>query len=765
MNENTRIELLGKLVAESEINKLIKQKRKENLTESINLSVKEKYLSEGWIIEKEFKNSIKVSKPKPFDLAFEDEVWSLFALMGYKFLNKDRNFNLPYDKNNPNQTKQIDVFAKDDETILIVECKSSESNKRGDFKKELESYTGIIEGLRKSLLALFPRAKYKFKFILATKNLSISEDDLIRLEKLKGIHLNDENIEYFFQLHSQLGPASRYQFLGNIFEGQEIPEMENKIPAVRGKMGGHTYYSFATEPENLLKIGYVLHRNKANVNMMPTYQRLIKKTRLKSVSEFIENGGYFPNSVVISIDAKNCNFDPANTQVSSTISDVGILHLPKKYKSAFIIDGQHRLYGYSNSEFKNKNTIPVVAFVNLSRDEQVQLFMQINENQKAVSKDLRNTLNADLLWTSDNLVDQQKALCSRISIYLGEDRNSPLYGKISIGEDIKTITLQLITNALKRSRYLGKVSKSRIEEIGLFYNGDLDSTYDRLKDFIAKGFEYLSLNIEEEWKKDAEGLILMNRGVYGFILLLSDIVYFLDEQKIIDSKKTPVNKIIAESKTYIDPIILFIRDVTLEQREELKKAYGAGGENKYWRTFQKIVRDTHKKFNPEGLDEYLTKQEKQNNDRAFTIIREIETFFNNDFKNKLEEKFGKMWFKKGVPPQIGDDAVALATKKNRDIENEEDEVEPWDCVNIIAYRAIAVKNWQDVFEKDYTRPGEEKISGGKEEKTKWMVKLEFLRNQNVHSYFVTEDELKFLEELHDWLILKEIRNKFQTERD
>lgn len=239
MNDNTRIELLGKLVAESEINKLIKQKRKENLTESINPSEKEKYLSEGWIIEKEFKNSIKVSKPKPFDLAFEDEVWSLFALMGYKFLNKDRNFNLPYDKNNPNQTKQIDVFAKDDETILIVECKSSESNKRGDFKKELESYNGIIEGIRKSLLALFPRSKFKFKFILATKNLSISEDDLIRLEKLKGIHLNDENIEYFFQLHSQLGPASRYQFLGSIFEGQEIPEMENKIPAVRGREDTH----------------------------------------------------------------------------------------------------------------------------------------------------------------------------------------------------------------------------------------------------------------------------------------------------------------------------------------------------------------------------------------------------------------------------------------------------------------------------------------------------------------------------------------------
>lgn len=765
MNDNTRIELLGKLVAESEINKLIRQKRKENLTESINPSEKEKYLSEGWIIEKEFKNSIKVSKPKPFDLAFEDEVWSLFALMGYKFLNKDRNFNLPYDKNNPNQTKQIDVFAKDDETILIVECKSSESNKRGDFKKELESYNGIIEGIRKSLLALFPRSKFKFKFILATKNLSISEDDLIRLEKLKGIHLNDENIEYFFQLHSQLGPASRYQFLGSIFEGQEIPEMENKIPAVRGKMGGHTYYSFATEPEKLLKIGYVLHRNKANVNMMPTYQRLIKKTRLKSVSEFIENGGYFPNSVVISIDAKNCNFDPANTQVSSTISDVGILHLPKKYKSAYIIDGQHRLYGYSNSEFKNKNTIPVVAFVNLSREEQIQLFMQINENQKNVPKSLRDTLIADLKWTSEFLSEQLEALSSRIAISLGENRNSALFDKVFIGEDVRDLTQNNIKLALKRGAFYGKINKNKIEELGLIYTGDLDAAFEKLKGILMKYFDYLKINLADEWVNEKESIVLSNNGIYGLILILSDVLKHIEDENVLDLRKSSPKLILDEVYTFIDPIVFFLKSLSHDSRIDLKKSYGAGGQTKHWRTFQKIVRETHKKFNPEGLDEYLTKQERQNNDRAFAIIREIETFFNNDFKNKLEDEFGKMWFKKGVPPQIGDDAVALATKKNRDVENEEDEVEPWDCVNIIAYRAIAVKNWQNVFEKDYTRPGEEKINGGKEEKTKWMVKLEFLRNQNVHSYFVTEDELKFLEELHDWLILKEIRNKFQTELD
>lgn len=760
MNENTIIELLGKLSNSDEISKLLKHKSKEYLTETIKPEQKDFYLSEGWEVDKEFKNSFRMKKTKSFDLAFEDEVWSLLGLMGYKFLNKDRNFDIPYDKNNPNQTKQIDVFAKDDETILVVECKSAESNKRGDFKKELESYIGIWSGIRNSIHSLFPRTKHKIKFVLATKNLSISEEDLVRLKEIGGIHFNEENINYFFELHSQLGIASRYQFLGNVFEGQEIPEIENKIPAVRGKMGGHTYYSFATEPEKLLKIGYVLHRNKANINMMPTYQRLIKKSRLKSVGEFIENGGYFPNSVVINIDAKSCQFDSANTQVGSTISDVGILHLPKKYKSAYIIDGQHRLYGYSNSKYKSSNTIPVVAFVNLSREEQVQLFMQINENQKAVSKNLRETLNADLKWTSDRYDEQIDALCARTAIYLGEERNSPLFNKVSIGEDSRAITQNNIKIALKKSKFLGKVSRNKIEELGLIYNGDLDFTFDRLKEYLSKGFDYLSTNVQEDWN-NKESVILTNNGVYGFILILSDILSHFQKKGIIEIKKSSINSIILESKTYIDPLITFIKDISNEEKENLKKAYGAGGSLKYWRTFQKTIRDTHCEFNPEGLDEYLIKQERQNNDRAFAIIRDIETFFNQDFKKKLSEKFGKMWFKKGVPPQIGDDAVALATKKNREIENEEDEVEPWDCINIIAYRAIAVKNWGDLFEKDYTKPGEEKISGGASGKTSWMVKLELLRNQNVHSYYVSEEELSFLEEINDWLIKKELRNKYQ----
>ena len=758
MTEELKLNIFKKLISEKDISKELRVRKKAFINQTIpnkNIAEYDDLIEDGWELEKEFKTSKRLKKNKSHDVLFEDKVWSLFASLGFRLLNKNRDLELPYIKSNSKQTQQIDVFAKDDETIIIVECKSTkEENKRGDFKKDLEAYKSKIGGIRTTINQLFPDQKLKFKFILATENYSISEPDVERLNNINGVHFDDDVIEYYINMHKQVGLASRYQLLGALFGGQEIPEIDNKIPAIKGKMGGHTYYSFSIEPEKLLKIGYVLHRNKANINMMPAYQRIIKRSRLKSVHEFIDTKkGYFPNSIIISIDSdKDLAFDRANTQVKSSISDIGILHLPKKYRSAYIIDGQHRLYGYADSEYKSKNSIPVVAFIDLAREEQVKLFMQINENQKAVSKNLRTTLNADLLWTSKNYLEQQKALRSRISIVLGESRNSSLFDKISIGEDRRTITQEAFDKSLIQSNFLGKVSKNKIESLGTFYNGDLDESFERLSTFLRLTFNYIKECIPEIWN-EPDNILLINKGIYAFIKLQGNIVDLLISNSSLKPNDN-AKKYFEESKTYLDPAINFIQDMDDETKETLRKAYGTGGYLKYWRTLQIAVSKVNSEFCPMGLEEYIKKEAREYNTKAFQFIRDIETYFKADFKEKLEDKFGNKWFKSGVPPQIAKKAIEMAYDKNLKVENEEDEIEPWSCLTIISYRTIALKNWRDLFESDYTRPNEIKINGGKDAKTQWMVKLENLRNENFHQYSVTEDEFYFLEELHDWLIKK-----------
>ena len=53
--------------------------------------------------------------------------------------------------------------------------------------------------------------------------------------------------------------------------------------------------------------------------------------------------------------------------------------------------------------------------------------MQINENQQAVPKNLRNTLNADLLWDSEGLRERASALKLRIAQHLGREIVPPVW--------------------------------------------------------------------------------------------------------------------------------------------------------------------------------------------------------------------------------------------------------------------------------------------------------------------------------------------------
>ena len=102
-------------------------------------------------------------------------------------------------------------------------------------------------------------------------------------------------------------------------------------------------------------------------------------------------------------------------------AQLGILSIPNAYGIAYIIDGQHRLYGYAGSDYKRTNTIPVVAFENMESREQLQIFMDINENQKAVSKNLRLDLEEDINWESLQVDSRLKALRSSIIKALAAD--------------------------------------------------------------------------------------------------------------------------------------------------------------------------------------------------------------------------------------------------------------------------------------------------------------------------------------------------------
>lgn len=725
------------------------------------------YVDNGWEKSKDFKNPkfVGVVKEKSVQEQFEDVVWVLFANMGFLELNSGKDFSVAYDFHDDELSVPVSVLAIDEETALVVLCRAAKTMKEYSFVTEINSFISKMSGLRKEVLKQYPGRKVKF--IWATRNYISNRQDLGLLENAGIAYFNETTIEYYSELAKHLGSCARYQLLGYLFANQEIKNMDDRVPAIQGKMGGYTYYSFSIEPEKLLKIGYVLHRSDANASMMPTYQRIIKKKRLQEVRSFINEGGYFPNSIIISIDTKGkgLSFDQAANRVDNTLSKIGILHIPKRYRSAYIIDGQHRLYGYSDSLYASTNTIPVVAFVDLERSEQIKLFMDINENQKAVPKSLRVTLNADMLWESTDLSEQRQALRSKIAQMLGEESTSPLYSRVVIGENESTpdrcITVEAIQSALKKCHFFDTYGKRNVlQKEGTFDCGDNQETCDLFYPFIEKCLLYIREACLPEWERGDRdsGMLTMNRGIQAVIRVIDDIVSMLVAKGMITPKTQSIDDMFGLIQYYLKPLTDYVNNLTEEQRKDLRGYFGGGADTRFWRAYQKAIADFRHDFKPEGLDEFWQNETKAYNKETKAMLFEIETKIKDIISERLEGHFGDGWLIKGLPKNIytkakneADEAIYERMSNG----GEEVDIPIWNYITLADCKPIVLngKNWSMFFEDTFIRPEDIKLAGGKDRKTDWILRLCTIMNKLLkESYSVPFDEYNFVRSIYDWIM-------------
>lgn len=715
----------------------------------------------GTYLLEELKTKVKFAKDKPNDELFEDRVWLMLAKMGFSFLSASRRCSIAYGDTG-GAAQQIDVLAVDEETAIIVECKASTSEppRLATFKTTIEAIGGKKAGLIRELRRLFSKPKLKVGFLLLTKGYRIGDSDRGRLESFSIKHMSEVDLEYYEDLVGHIGASARFQLEADIFPGIDIPELESRVHAIQGSMGGHTYYSFSIEPARLLKVSYVLHRSRA-VTMLPSYQRLIKKSRLSGIREFINGGGYFPNSVILSLDSrgKGLRFDQAGPPIDGATTRMGTLYLPNRYRSAYIIDGQHRLFGYGETDYSEKNAIPVVAFVDLDRSEQLRVFMEINENQKSVSKNLKHTLDADLKWDSDNLRDRAEALKKQLAQDLGESASSGLYGRVVIGEDLRTdfkvVTIEAILKGLNRTKFVGKFTKDAVREHGVFNTGDSARTLERISRFLGGYFTLVSEELDMEWNlapKDG-GLLGSNDGVTALIMLSGDLVEELVSLENIDPLSATIDTLLDFTRPYLQTLSHYFADMDEQERFDLKTKYGSGASTRLWRVLQRALSREISSFCPTGLEDYWKDQGKKFNAQAFSRVQDIELHMKDLIKETLLDTYGNMWLKRCMPAEMYGDLSKEAAKKNVSVEREEDEKTPWDCMSLIQYRAVVSykDHWSKLFQKRFTIPGEESLK--KEDRTKWIVELNRIRNKVDHEYSVTQSEFDFLDAIYDWLIL------------
>lgn len=327
------------------------------------------------------------------------------------------------------QPIQIDILAFYDKYCILAECKTG----GGEYAKPVKYVNEFIEKIKKIGKNDKERKKYIIYYLKKhnlTKKLekfnkkfqmNIKEKDILKFSNIIYLYIHNrfiplefrgkefnkkikinfwdiDDVEYYRVVSSAIGEFARYEIFPTLdIEFNEFKKDEKekfKILQVDEPTIDEKYYIFEISPLELIKRAYVL-RNPTIGWRGKTYQRIVKKDRLREIAKFylaLENRQpNFITSIIVQL-GKDAYCLPD-----------GNLVLPKKHNSVVIVDGQHRLYGFckimdviKERNIKNKNLAEklltqsklIVSGFKGPIKKQARIFIDINQNQRKVSKDI-----------------------------------------------------------------------------------------------------------------------------------------------------------------------------------------------------------------------------------------------------------------------------------------------------------------------------------------------------------------------------------------
>jgi DNA sulfur modification protein DndB len=609
---------------------------------------------------------------------------------------------------------------------------------------------GLKKAFANAIRAHYGREfKPKILWFYFTEKILWSKPDRAKADS-ENIHvMTERELDYFSQLAEHLGRATKYQFLAEYLGGQKIPEMrDSKVPAIKGKLGGKVFYSFVSTAEQLLKICFVNHRTLADPLALPTYQRMVKRARLRSIGEYIKTGGFFPTNILINFDERR----PFDRKGGDPDSDVqfGDLHLPEKYKSAWIVDGQHRLYGYSVIDPKfSKQNIAVIAFEGLKRDEEANLFVTINHEQKSVPRTLLDELDADLKWGSTNPTERLAAISARIVQTLAEEVGGPLFRRVIAqgiqGDEVMCLTMPELKGGIVRSHLIGSLAQKRKLLVDGPLTGDSDlATVKRASTAIGEFLQNVRSANPTRWDLGREGDLSTNVGLRALLLLFHALITHADSQKKnFDAHNAHPSEIIEAVLAFAGPLLQYLQDepnVSFKERFGRTK-YGSGGPPSYFFELSQIIHDVDSKFCPDGLTEHIASKDNERIESATKTISFIENRVSDIIFDHFKKLYGdKYWNQVGTPQM----RVKAYERQQSDELDKQLDIEAY--LDFIDKKKIIEKqeNWE-VFKKYFNIPlPNEK---GQAKNLRWMDRLNELRRVVAHSHkrAFQSNDLDFLE--------------------
>ena len=442
---------------------------------------------------------------------------------------------------------------------------------RNDFAKALTELLGF---------------KPRLVMVLATLGIELAFND-VEDAKEAGIRVwSDGDIRALEELSRLAGEGARYQLYNMVFQGQKVKDMGIEVPALKARMGGHVYYSFVLHPKTCSRsptctiasatppsgtsptvtsacstpgasADQALHRGR---RLLPRQHH--PQLRLTPPGE---RPGQQGARRAPAEGRLACGYDPAS-----------------RVRSAWIIDGQHRLDGYAGTPENSSETIAWSLSSKRSPSFQSRVFVNINEKQQAVSTNLLWDLYEDLYRESSEPKEIRRRAISRIAKALNAEKGGPFQRLIEVpkeGNDgifgFRSICYPIEQNGLV------------VEDTEQFFHVDYDETVPYATERISAFYDVLRKAMPDEWSMGDKNFVCTPTGFLILTGILSDLV----SENMSAKTRNDLDAFRKEASEKLKPMI----DHLLGAKKSVIDGYrGGGGAEKQAAEVREILTDAMK---------------------------------------------------------------------------------------------------------------------------------------------------------------------------
>lgn len=305
---------------------------------------------------------------------------------------------------------QVDACGGLSGTFVVADAKHTGDPKYTSVRRMVDDLARKMVAIRRDVLAQLGTKYLAISFAVVTNAAATPEDIKYALDH--GVFLVDGRYyDICKSLYRTIGPVARFQIVRDLLKSLDEHEIPGQwtgdkvgritLPALRTELPKSvTVFSFFMRAHDLLELAYV---SRLETRSPGAYQRLLKKDKLNQIAEFLADGGYFKNNIIVGLDYRPYFRRTSDAKQHLYEALPGYVTLKRIPASLWVVDGQHRLFGFTRGSDQARQTaVPVIAILDSGdTSDQARTFVDINKNQTPISPDVLWALYSEVQPDSD----------------------------------------------------------------------------------------------------------------------------------------------------------------------------------------------------------------------------------------------------------------------------------------------------------------------------------------------------------------------------